>query len=53
LKSGYEELKVGQKKLQTDAEVLQSGQKRIEQKLDTTLDNHEKRIGKLEAKAGV
>jgi hypothetical protein len=39
--------------LKGDVETLKSGQKKIEQKLDTTIDNHEKRISKLEAKAGV
>jgi len=32
---------------------LKVGQQEIREKLDATLDNHEKRIQKLEAKAGV
>jgi len=46
-------LKQGQDKAKADVDALQSGQKRIEQKLDTALDNHEKRIKNLEAKVGL
>ena len=47
------ELKAGQENLKIDVQTLQSGQKRIEQKIDTALDNHEKRIGKLEEKVNI
>jgi chromosome segregation ATPase len=37
----------------TNITTLKQGQKRIEQKLDTTINNHEKRIHNLENKISV
>ena len=36
-----------------DIKDLKSGQERIEEKLDTTIENHEKRLKKVEAKVSL
>lgn len=40
------------KDLKTDVKGLKTGQERIEQKLDTTLADHEQRLTKVEEKVG-
>ena len=53
LQASQDKLQANQDKLQADVEGLKAGQKRIEQKLDTAIDNHEKRISKLEEKVNI
>ncbi len=53
LEEGQIKLEEGQIKLEERHIKLEEGQIRIEQKLDTAIDNHEKRITKIEEKVGV